>query len=375
MTLKEISQILLQFPKRIEEVRKQKNINEASTKLFLINPFIDEVLGYSLSSPADVQPEFGTDFDFAKTGLRVDYAILHKGNPIVLIEAKKMTQKGTFDFNSASKQLQLYFQAAKPPFALVTDGVTFYWFKEAKFPGDMDMTPFLTHDINEEDPLAVEWLSSISKNGFDLVQAKKTATKVRVSKSVKEWVSNSDNFSSDSFLKFLNKDLKLFNTLTNSNKNLLREALRTQFEHMLTPKPVIVGINGGKPVDPTGGQPPSIEGKQCAWWCKEEGWAVEKYGVSLFVHVLKWMESLDERDSLTFYRDLSSQITSLRIGEDASKFHQKRRLDTTPTFYLDTNLDNKQKNQILRKACGLVQTSSSEKLVIDQDLRLVFPFM
>ena len=62
---------------------------EEATKMYLVNPFIREVLGYDTTSPFDVIPEYTSDVGLKK-GEKVDYALIKDGIPNVLIEAKKV---------------------------------------------------------------------------------------------------------------------------------------------------------------------------------------------------------------------------------------------------------------------------------------------
>lgn len=59
--------------------------NEAQTRNYLIDPFL-HLVGWNTHDPNQVAIEFKPDF--AKTHERVDYALLHEEQPVVLIEAK-----------------------------------------------------------------------------------------------------------------------------------------------------------------------------------------------------------------------------------------------------------------------------------------------
>lgn len=74
-------------------------MNEESTKLFLVLPVLN-ALGYDVTDPAVVQPEYGADFrdDVSE---RVDYVILRDGEPVIAVECKKVG----VDLTSAARVL------------------------------------------------------------------------------------------------------------------------------------------------------------------------------------------------------------------------------------------------------------------------------
>ena len=63
---------------------KNKNINEAQTKEWLIKPFF-ELLGWDFSNPDEVIPE-----DDDSTGKRPDYCFYINKKPKLLLEAKQI---------------------------------------------------------------------------------------------------------------------------------------------------------------------------------------------------------------------------------------------------------------------------------------------
>ena len=60
---------------------------EEATKTSLILPFI-QMLGYDIFDPTEVVPEFTADIGI-KRGEKVDYAIMQRGKPAILIECKR----------------------------------------------------------------------------------------------------------------------------------------------------------------------------------------------------------------------------------------------------------------------------------------------
>lgn len=67
------------------EMLKDTVQTEAATKMSLIVPFF-QLLGYDVFNPMEFCPEYTADVGIKK-GEKVDYAILVKNEPVVLIEA------------------------------------------------------------------------------------------------------------------------------------------------------------------------------------------------------------------------------------------------------------------------------------------------
>ncbi len=74
------------FAERVKHWESETPTEEA-TKTSLILPFI-QMLGYDIFDPAEVVPEFTADIGI-KRGEKVDYAIMQRGKPAILIECKR----------------------------------------------------------------------------------------------------------------------------------------------------------------------------------------------------------------------------------------------------------------------------------------------
>lgn len=66
---------------------KFSEMTEEATKTALIMPFL-VLLGYDVFNPNEVIPEYVCDVA-GKKGEKIDYVILHDGEPVILIEAKR----------------------------------------------------------------------------------------------------------------------------------------------------------------------------------------------------------------------------------------------------------------------------------------------
>ena len=66
---------------------KFDTMTEEATKNAIIMPFL-VLLGYDVFDPEEIIPEYTCDVA-GKKGEKIDYVILHDGEPTVLIEAKR----------------------------------------------------------------------------------------------------------------------------------------------------------------------------------------------------------------------------------------------------------------------------------------------
>lgn len=159
---------------RISEF-KQKNINEAQTKEWLIKPFF-EALGWNFSDPDEVIPE-----DDDSTGKRPDYSFHICKKPKFLVEAKSITNP--LDDNKMITEKINYCANSQIPFLIITNGIIYkIYYSELKGSGkdkllqefsiigdyDEEIIDMLTKQSFEKDKLHI-----YSKNIFILTNIKK----------------------------------------------------------------------------------------------------------------------------------------------------------------------------------------------------------
>ena len=104
------------FAERVKHWESEPPTEEA-TKTSLVLPFI-QMLGYDIFDPTEVVPEFTADIGI-KRGEKVDYAIMQRGKPAILIECKKY---GSNLAEDAVSQLVRYFGVTNAHFGILTDG-------------------------------------------------------------------------------------------------------------------------------------------------------------------------------------------------------------------------------------------------------------
>jgi len=141
---------------------KETAQTEAATKMAFIVPFI-KALGYDVSDPAEVVPEYTCDAGIKK-GEKIDYAILKNGEPIILIECKHWKQ----NLNLHGGQLLRYFHVSKAKFAILTNGIEYLFYSDLVALNKMDEKPFLEINFGRLNDEAIEDVKKFHKSYFDL---------------------------------------------------------------------------------------------------------------------------------------------------------------------------------------------------------------
>lgn len=180
------------FAARIETMRENISTEEA-TKTSLIMPFFS-LLGYDVFNPLEFIPEYTADVGIKK-GEKVDYAIMANGDPVILIEAKSVSEK----LEKHDSQLFRYFGTTRAKFAILTNGIVYKFYTDLDEPNRMDGTPFLTVDLSELKDSDLNELKKFEKSVFDISNILNTASDLKYCGLIKaflkdEFLSPSDDF-------------------------------------------------------------------------------------------------------------------------------------------------------------------------------------
>ena len=183
-----------------DKVRTHSEIleTEEAAKFALVNPFIT-ALGYDLSNPAEVTPEFTCDFGGGK-GEKVDYAIKVGGEVAILVECK--SSKSDLNLRHAS-QLCRYFGASEAKFAILTNGMVYKFYSDLDATNRMDSDPFLELDICELRKSDVKALSQFQKEEFDRESAVEAAANLQMASAVGEALEAELLDPSDGFIRII----------------------------------------------------------------------------------------------------------------------------------------------------------------------------
>ena len=154
---------------------------EEATKHALILPFL-QALGYNVFDPSQVIPEFVADVAGLR-GEKVDYALIHNDEPVILIECKKA---GVELNRGHLSQLVRYFGATKARIGILTNGIVYQFFTDLEQPNVMDQSPFLIVDLRILDENNVSALDRITTDNFDLEGMLSAAVELAYLKGMRE---------------------------------------------------------------------------------------------------------------------------------------------------------------------------------------------
>lgn len=172
--------------------------NEESTKQALVIPFI-KALGYDVYDLGEVVPEFTADFA-EKKGEKVDYAILHEDDPVVLIECKPAGGKLSTDH---AEQLFRYFQVTDARIGILTNGVRYRFFSDLEEKNKMDERPFLELDLFDYSETEIEELKSLRKSTFDLEEMVDAAHSLKYRKALLKYLQSQWHEPDDDFVHYM----------------------------------------------------------------------------------------------------------------------------------------------------------------------------
>ena len=157
-----VEQSVAELAQKVRELKPIIETEEATKTAFII-PFISNVLGYDVTDPREVIPEYTADVG-TKKGEKVDFAIKSGDDFRFLIECKKIG--APLDLNHAN-QLVRYFNVTDTEFAILTNGEVYQFYTQLDRVNRMDEEPFLILDLANIDARAFPHLDKVTKANFD----------------------------------------------------------------------------------------------------------------------------------------------------------------------------------------------------------------
>lgn len=174
---------------------------EEATKMSMIVPFF-QLLGYDVFNPSEFCPEYTADVGIKK-GEKVDYAILLDGTPEILIECKWCGQQ----LGKHDSQLFRYFGTSSAKFAILTNGLEYRFYTDLDEANKMDLTPFLTIDIQSLKEPSITELKKFCKDAFDKDNIFSTASELKYSNLIHDWLTSQTENVSDEFARVILGDI------------------------------------------------------------------------------------------------------------------------------------------------------------------------
>ena len=176
---------LQQHAERVNEVERYCT-DEAKTRNYLVEPLL-EALGYDCSDPRDVACGFISDVA-GKSGETYDYALMRDGKPVVFVEVKTV---GARLGGSEREQLQRFIPFTPGVLTVMTDGIRWHWYKgrsERDQSHQMESSPFLTYDAREPSEASAEWLSQLTKDGFNPEELLRISRRNDLTAQISDWI-------------------------------------------------------------------------------------------------------------------------------------------------------------------------------------------
>lgn len=209
-------------------VDTMQDVTEEATKNAFIMPFLS-VLGYDVFNPHEVILEFTADVG-TKKGEKVDYAILKDREPIMLVEAKKMSVKLQ---KAQHNQLYRYFSTTHSRIAILTNGVEYKIYSDLNAPNVMDDEPFLSFNIIVDDiELYIHSLENLVKENFNIKTITENAIYLKYAKVVEKTFSEDLKSPSDELVKYflsrpeIKSTSKITQKMIDKHRDITKETLQ-----------------------------------------------------------------------------------------------------------------------------------------------------
>jgi hypothetical protein len=144
-------------------IGEQKCANEAQTRTYLIEPFL-EILGYNRLK--DLVTEHAADFGDRAIN-RVDYAVcINSKQPVMVIECKKYGKKLT---DKDAGQLNNYFiNTSSAKVGILTNGIEYRFYASEKKDSILNKSPFYTFNLEAYDDSDYEMLAKFHRSAIDI---------------------------------------------------------------------------------------------------------------------------------------------------------------------------------------------------------------
>ena len=184
--------------------RAQRCATEEATKMSLIVPVLQEVLGYDCHDPEQVIPEYTADFG-SKKAEKVDYALMRHGEPVVLVEAK--TAGASLD--AAKSQIYRYFSTTGDACrtAILTNGTLWHFYGDLDDRNKLDRSPCFTFDFAAFEMEEVEHLQIACHDSLDDPDRIDRMRKLRYQREIGIWLDRQFAEPDDEFVAYLAKQI------------------------------------------------------------------------------------------------------------------------------------------------------------------------
>lgn len=211
---------------KIEKMKDHIGTEEATKNAFVLPLLLS--LGYDVYNPLEVVPEMPCDI--SNKGDRVDYAIFKGGEPVMIVECKQCSK----ELAPFVPQLSKYYVATNARFAVLTNGIEYWFFADFDKTNLMDAKPFFVFDMNDCDSVGIELLGLFSKNSLDELKIIERFTEIRLRHMLSDFINNNIMCPSDDFVEYATKsalgegyDKSLHSVYKSTIKSLMNDFIPT----------------------------------------------------------------------------------------------------------------------------------------------------
>ena len=323
--------------------------DEANTRSFLIGPYLSELLGIDLWNPRQLTPELAAKGGF-RTGT-VDYALMRKGTPWCLIEAKKLYELDGNYRTAEQHWEQLSFYAhcfAEANYFALTDGRWWYWYRRDA--GQvLPKKPFLFHDVSKPTEVPLSWLQAVRAN-LPMAQLVRASDVACAAQAARHWLQHLKD-PDEATLKLVLKSSGF--SASKSSVSTLRSIWKTALDHNLG---TVSGDGNGKeppPTQPLPPQPPPSPPAHPAWRLGGQAWNECKTAKLVMHQVVLALADQYPAGQRACYEVLSQAYP--KYVNSHPGFSPREGLVLSHGYVLETHFDNKRKVLLLNRFVRLFQ--------------------
>ena len=302
ITLDELWDALDAFGEHLPTAEQAKD--ESNTKRFLIEPFLDKILGISTQDPSQVESEVSTGGDLPR---KADFALKREGAYWCAVEAKKLADKqlGRY-WDQLNRYARLGSTFQDVHFFVLTNGRIWLWYQRRGH-DEISKEPFLNHDATLTTEEACQWYS-IVRNSNDVEDLIHAARKLHYADTVRSWLKSLMD-PSNLTLESLLKD-RAFSSLWNENqrKTNLQIQERSGILRDVWPD-AIAGIF----IDSRSLPPEDVNAWQLS---TKSGWNTCKSQEDLFVAVIRALAARYPTGAADWYQLIAKEIKWIFSNDD-----------------------------------------------------------
>lgn len=342
-----------------EDIKKNKKkiTNEEITKNSCIMPFF-KILGYNIFNVNEFHPEYTSDVG-NKNGEKVDYAILKDGNPLILIEAKKLGVNLDDNYN----QLYRYFTTQlSAKVGILTNGVEYRFYSDTINSNVLDDKPFFVFNILDFNDQDINTLKLFTKNNFNVNTIKEQANKLYYTNEVNKCINNLLSNPDEDFLLYITKRIVPANTrITDKVKQFFNPLIKEAISSYCNQQDDIDQVGVIEPITPTSSRTKSISLKNDELSSNElmyiEPISItindqvisfeNKKIVDVYKYIFKYLINKDKQECINICDQIYNRRAVKKKYLSDNKNDLRRPFMISDGLYIDLNLSAYQKLNIL----------------------------